>query len=224
MCSVTLMASGYCTDRAGIAPSLQLCWKWLFQSHKPFTKTNVVVVVFSCVPIYSLQPHWLQLTRLLCPWDFPGQQHWSGLPFSPSGDLPNLGIDTVSPALAGGFFTIEPPRKPKTNVKVAQWSPALCDTMDYSSGQITGMGSLSLLQGIFPNPRIKPRPPALQADSLPAELPGKPKTTGVGNPSLRQESFLTQESNWGLLHCRQILYQLNYQGRPIYSFPNLCFS
>ena len=24
--------------------------------------------------------------------------------------------------------------------------------------------------------------------------------------------FPTQESNWGLLHCRQILYQLSYQG------------
>ena len=26
-----------------------------------------------------------------------------------------------------------------------------------------------------------------------------------------QETFLAQESNWGLLHCRQILYQLSYQ-------------
>jgi len=26
--------------------------------------------------------------------------------------------------------------------------------------------------------------------------------------------FLTQESNWGLLHCRWILYQLSYQGSP----------
>ena len=24
--------------------------------------------------------------------------------------------------------------------------------------------------------------------------------------------FLIQESNWGLLHCRQILYQLSYEG------------
>ena len=83
-----------------------------------------------------------------------------------------------------------------------------------SPGQNTGVGSLSLLQGIFPtqgsnpglphcrrilyqlshqgsprilawvaypfsrglpNPGIKPGSPALQADSLPAELPGKPK-------------------------------------------------
>ena len=29
---------------------------------------------------------------------------------------------------------------------------------------------------------------------------------------LLQEIFPTQESDWGLLHCRRILYQLNYQG------------
>ena len=34
--------------------------------------------------------------------------------------------------------------------------------------------------------------------------------------SLLQGSFLTQELNWGLLHCRQILYQLSYQGSPMY--------
>ena len=49
----------------------------------------------------------------------------------------------------------------------------------------------------------------LQGDSLPAEPPGKPKNTGVGSLSLLQQIFLTQESNWGLLYCRQILYQLS---------------
>ena len=36
---------------------------------------------------------------------FPRQQYWSGLPFSPPGDLPNPGIEPGSLALAGGFFT-----------------------------------------------------------------------------------------------------------------------
>ena len=75
-----------------------------------------------------------------------------------------------------------------------------------SPGQNTGVGSLSLLQG------IKPRSPSLQVDSLPAEPQGKPKNTGVGRLSLLQGIFLTQELNQGLLHCRQILYQLSYQG------------
>ena len=64
--------------------------------------------------------------------------------------------------------------------------------------------------GELPNPCIKPRSPTLQADSLPAEPPGKPRNTGVGSLSLLQRIFLTQESNWSLLHCRQILCQLSH--------------
>ena len=35
---------------------------------------------------------------------------------------------------------------------------------------------------------------------------------GMGTLSLFQGIFPSQESNWGLLHCRWILYQLSYQG------------
>ena len=63
-------------------------------------------------------------------------------------------------------------------------------------------------------PGIKPRCPAMQADSLPVEPQGKSKNTGVGSLSLLQQIFPTQESNQGLLQCRQILYQLNYQRSP----------
>ena len=72
-------------------------------------------------------------------------------------------------------------------VKVAQLCLTLCDSMDCpwnSPGQNTGVGSLSLLQGIFST--------ALQADSLPAEPQGKPKDSGVGSLSLLREIFLIQ--------------------------------
>ena len=62
------------------------------------------------------------------------------------------------------------------------------------------------------NPGIKPRSRALQTDSLPYKPRGEPKNTGVGSLSLLQGIFPTQDSNWGLLHCRRILYWLNYQG------------
>ena len=39
------------------------------------------------------------------------QEYWSGLPFSSPRDLPDPGIKPMSPALADGFFTTEPPRK-----------------------------------------------------------------------------------------------------------------
>ena len=46
----------------------------------------------------------------------------------------------------------------------------------------------------------------------PWNSPGQ--NTGVGSLSLLQGIFPTQESNPGLLHCRQILYQLNHKGSP----------
>ena len=46
----------------------------------------------------------------------------------------------------------------------------------------------------------------------PWNSPGQ--NTGVGSLSLLQGIFPTQESNRGLLHCRQILYQMSYQGSP----------
>ena len=38
------------------------------------------------------------------------------------------------------------------------------------------------------------------------------QNTAVGSLSLLQRNFRTQESNPGLPHCRQIRYQLSYQG------------
>ena len=43
---------------------------------------------------------------------FPGQEYWNGLPFPSPGDLPDAGIKSVSSALAGKFFSAEPPEKP----------------------------------------------------------------------------------------------------------------
>ena len=76
-----------------------------------------------------------------------------------------------------------------------------------SLGQYTGVGSHSLFPGDLPNPGVKPRSPALQEDSLPAEPPGKSKNTGVGSLSLLQWIFQTQESNWG--RSKLVLYQLS---------------
>ena len=46
----------------------------------------------------------------------------------------------------------------------------------------------------------------------PWDSPGN--NTGVGCHSLLQGVFLTQQSNPGLLHCRQILYRLSYEASP----------
>ena len=108
--------------------------------------------------------------------------------------------------------------KEKVKVKVSQWCPTLFDPMDCI---VPGIVQARILEWVaFPfsrgssQPGIKPRYPALQVDSLPAGLQGKPKNTGVGSLPLLQWIFLTQESSQGLLHCRQILYQLSYEGSP----------
>ena len=65
------------------------------------------------------------------------QEYWSGLPFPSPGDLSDLLIEPVSPALAGRFFTINPAGKPfiflvTLKVSVAQSCPTVCNPMDYS--------------------------------------------------------------------------------------------
>ena len=98
-------------------------------------------------------------------------------------------------------------------MKVTQSYPALCNPMDYT---VLGILQAQILEwvpfpspGDLPNSGTEPRSPTLQVDCLPAEPPGKPKNIGVGILSLLQQIFLTQELNWGLLHCRKILCQLS---------------
>ena len=53
----------------------------------------------------------------------PRQEHWSGLPFPPPEDLPDLGIEPVSPAspaMAGRFFTIEPSGEPSQYSRIRE--------------------------------------------------------------------------------------------------------
>ena len=106
----------------------------------------------------------------------------------------------------------------KVKVKVTQSCPTLCNPMDYT---VHGILQTRILEWVaFPfsrgssQPRDGPKSPTLQADSLPAESQGKPKNTGVGSLSLLQGIFLPQELNQGLLHCRQIPYQLSNQESP----------
>ena len=86
----------------------------------------------------------------------------------------------------------------KVQVQVAQLCLTLCDPTDYTVHGILQARILEWVAVPFSrgssNPGIKPRSPALQADSLPAEPPGKPKITGVHSLSLLQGIFLTQES------------------------------
>ena len=82
-----------------------------------------------------------------------------------------------------------------------------------SPGQNTGVGSLSLLQGIFPT-QGSTQIFCIAGRFFTGWAQGRPRNTEVGSLSLLQQTYLTQESNQGVLLCRQILYQLSYQGSP----------
>ena len=54
--------------------------------------------------------------------EFSRQEYWHGLPFLPPEDLPDPGIELVSPALAGRFFTAKPPVNPNMSPDITKMS------------------------------------------------------------------------------------------------------
>ena len=95
--------------------------RWSFWQHNNMSFIYAVSVLHCLLRVCgcaysvmsnSLQPHRLQHTRHLCPWDSPGQEYWSGLPFPPPGAFPDSGMEPTSPAWASRFFTTEPPGMP----------------------------------------------------------------------------------------------------------------
>ena len=75
---------------------------------------NVCTRALSCLTLFN--PMDSNLTGSSVRLGFPRQEHWSGLPFPPPGDLPNPGTEPTSlgsPALAsaGAFFTAVTPGK-----------------------------------------------------------------------------------------------------------------
>ena len=80
-----------------------------------------------------------------------------------------------------------------------------------SPGQNTGVGSLSLLQGIFPTRGSNPGLPDCRW-IFTSWVTREAQEYWMGCLSLLQEIFPTQGSNQGPLHHRWILYQLSHQG------------
>ena len=87
----------------------------------------IVVLVAQSLSDYFAIP-WTVAHQAPLSMGFSGQEYWSGFPFPPPGDLPNPGIKPRSPTLQADSLPGEPQGNP----------------------QNTGVGSLSLLQRIFP--------------------------------------------------------------------------
>ena len=99
---------------------------------------------------------------------------WVTFPFS-RGIFPTQGSNSGLSHYRRIFLPAELPEKPKN----------------------TGVGSLSLLQWNLFNPGMEPRSPALQADSLQTEPPGKPTVPG------KSLKFIIKESNQDFAGVRQ---------------------
>ena len=135
------------------------------------------LVAQSCPTLYN--------PRLPCPWGFYRQEYWSGLLCPPPGDLPNPVIEPKSPALQMDSLPVESPGKPRD----------------------TGMGSLSLLQGIFPTQGSNPSLPhcrqMLYWATREAQWP-------VAMPNLAFWDFFIMKYIW-LSFQMLLLYRRDYQ-------------
>ena len=146
---------------------------------------NVCCCCFVAKSHQTLVNPWAVAHQAPLSMQFPKQEYWSGLPFPSPGDLPNTGIEprywTHVSCLAGRFVTTGPLGKPKVRNE-------------------------SETRSVMSN--------SLQPDGLysPWNSPGQ--ITGVGSLSLLQGTCSTQGSNWGLPHCRWILYQLSHKESP----------
>ena len=120
---------------------------------------------------------------------FYKQEYWSVLPYPPPEDLSNPGIEPVSlmsAALAGSSLPLAPTGKPTHCYKLSHLLS--CVQLFVTPWTVSHQAPLSMgfsrqeywsglpfpSPGDLPGPGIKPRSPALQADALTSEPPGKP--------------------------------------------------
>ena len=163
---------------------------------------------------------WTVTHQVALPIGFSRQEYWSGLPFLPPGDLPDPRIKStsVSSALAGRFFTTEPPGKHFIH---RQFPP------QFNIGA-TGVLKFFHLRLFSPIWELHINgitwyvlfcvchvclfvTPWTVAHEAPVFMEFSRQEYWSGSHSLLQGIFPTQELNSVLLHCRQILYHLSQQ-------------
>ena len=94
--------------RQRVSPALSSAPLHHFSAMGPLAKF-VVIVVESLSRLFVTS--WTVTRQAPTSVGFPRQEYWSGLPFPSPGDLPDPRIKPMTPALAGRFFTTEPPGK-----------------------------------------------------------------------------------------------------------------
>ena len=117
---LSTVSSFFLVDIINTNPNFETLLKYLFLCKKwklspSVTTCQGYLLIYACM-------HVLSRLTLCNPMDytlsvgFSRKEYWSGLIFLTPGDLPNPGIEPpaslASSALAGGFFSVEPPEKP----------------------------------------------------------------------------------------------------------------
>ena len=140
-----------------------------YRSGLPFPSRREESIVPACV-----LSHFSRVRLFVTPWTvahqapvsmgFPRQEYRSGLPCPPLGDLLNPGIESISPvapALAGGFFTTEPPGNLLRKMKVKE-----SEIPQFSSVQFSRSVMSNSVRPHRRQPTRLPVPGILQARTL----------------------------------------------------------
>ena len=141
-----------------------------------------VLSQFSCARLFVTL--WAIARQAPLSMEFSRQEYRNGLPCPPLGNLPNPGVKCLCLLhWQATSLPLVPPGKPLYIMRVVNKSESRSVMSNY-----------------------------LQPHELysPWNSPGQ--NTGEGSLSLLQGMFPTQGLNPGLLHCRQVLYQLNHKG------------
>ena len=115
---------------------LTSCQESLF----PYEFSQKLLKITSCKCMCTNESHFSCVRLCVTPWTiasqiplsmgFSRQEYWSGLPCSSSGDLPNLGIEPMTPtapALLVDSLSTEPPREPcKCTHQIIPTKVSLC--------------------------------------------------------------------------------------------------
>ena len=87
-------------------------------NHKNLFRWLLPACMHACSAVSNSVTPWTVACQAPLSMGFSRQEYWSGLPFPSPGYFPSPGIKPMSPALASGFFTADPPGQAKCKIQI----------------------------------------------------------------------------------------------------------
>ena len=107
-----------------------LCLIFLFDKGQKLNGWKYICCFSLISQVDSFVIPWTVVHRAPLSMEFPRQEYWSGLPCPSPENLPK----PMSLALAGGFFTAEPPEKPEIIFCSSRWSQVILQQVFHQLG------------------------------------------------------------------------------------------